>query len=99
MIETEPDRFVFKTRFFAKLPLYDSTTGQIVTVDEKTKVLDLKLFECKLSSSKKNLPEIFDMEMPPLNGISLSVNLYLISQQYTSSQDIRLVVDSEQLLS
>lgn len=27
MIEAEPDRFVFKTRFFAKLPLYDSTTG------------------------------------------------------------------------
>jgi hypothetical protein len=99
MIEMEPDRYVFKTRFFAKLPLYDSTTGQVVTVDEKTKVLDLKLFECKLSSTKKNLPEIFDMEMPPLNGIFLSVNLYLISQQYTQSKDVRVIVDSGELMS
>ena len=39
------------------------------------------------------------MEMPPLNGIFLSVNLYLISQQYTQSKDVRVIVDSGELMS
>lgn len=49
LIESDPNRFQFKTYYFARQPLYDSAANKFAGFSENGSSVELKVMECRIS--------------------------------------------------